>query len=347
MNRTKRIQKLQGNLEFPLLVTHLPDIFYLSGFTGSTGFLLIFPRDPVIFLCDGRYTTQAREELTVQAQVLEFQGKVGAKISEILRDYGENQLLIDERVSVTLWQSLRTLGINPIPLPSPVKALRVQKDGEEITKMKQALTISEQAFRRIMPLIRPGTRERDIAIELEHEIRLLGAEIAFPTIVAGGKRTALPHASPSLRVLQKGEWVLIDWGARFEGYCVDLTRVIYLGTPNRRFQEMFRRVQKAQNIAKDHLRAGVKACQIDELVRKFFSQENIDAYFTHGLGHGVGIEIHEDPALNAQSETVLEEGMIVTVEPGVYFSEWGGIRLESMVLITQDGCLTLDQIPIE
>ncbi|MGC8777171.1 MAG: M24 family metallopeptidase [Candidatus Caldatribacteriaceae bacterium] len=345
MDRKKRIENLTKSLKLPFLVTHPADLFYLSGFTGSMGFLLLFPSGEAVFLCDGRYTTQAKEELEIPAQILEFRHQVTAKIAEKIKERAGKELLVDERVSLSFFRSLEKEGLLPVSLTSPVRTLRMKKDPQEMATIKKALEISERAFERILPFLKPGVREKDVAIELDYQMRTLGGEVAFPTIVAAGKRTALPHAHPSSERFNKESWVLIDWGACFAGYCADLTRTVYLG--NRKdgeFQRIFRWVSDAQKIARDHLKEGALACQIDEVVRKFLSQGKIESYFTHGLGHGVGIEIHEEPALNSQSQTVLAENMVVTVEPGVYFPEWGGIRLESMVVIQKDGCITLDRL---
>ncbi|MGQ9474187.1 MAG: M24 family metallopeptidase [Candidatus Caldatribacteriaceae bacterium] len=345
MNWERRVTTLTKNIEQPFLVTHPADIFYLSGFSGSVGFLLLFPLDQPAFFCDGRYTTQAREELQIPAQIVEFHNQVATKITEKLREGGKKELLVDEKISLALFRSLEKEGLTPIPIPSLVRSLRVKKDQEEVEMIKKALHIAERALERVLPLLKPGISEKDIAIELDYQIQVLGGEIAFPTIVAAGRRTALPHAHPSREKIQKDDWVLIDWGVRFAGYCADLTRTIYVGNQKQnRLQDIFQLVQSAQVLAKEHCKAGVIACQIDEVVRKFFSQRNVEVHFTHGLGHGVGIEIHEEPVLNSQSQTMLTENMVVTLEPGLYFPGWGGVRLESMVMVTKEGCLTLDRL---
>jgi Xaa-Pro aminopeptidase len=344
MNWKKRIETLTQQLEVPFLVTHPADLFYLSGFTGSMGFLLLFPSGQPVFFCDGRYSTQAREELKIPAQIVEFRHQVVTAIAEKVKESGGKELLVDEKLSLAFFRSLEKEGLHPQSVASPVRNFRMRKSLEEVQRIKKALEISEKAFQRILPSLKPGLREKDVAIELDYQMRILGGEVAFPTIVATGKRSALPHAHPSDEKLRRESWVLIDWGARFEGYCADLTRTIYLGNRSAEFRRLFRWVQDAQLLAKEHLKAGAVACQIDELVREFLSRENLAQYFTHGLGHGVGIEIHEEPALNSQSKAVLAENMVVTVEPGIYLPEWGGIRLENMVVITADGCVTLDRL---
>ncbi|MEN3185585.1 MAG: aminopeptidase P family protein [Atribacterota bacterium] len=345
MNWEKRVEALTKVLERPLLVTHPADLFYLSGFTGSAGFLLLFQEREPVFFCDGRYTTQAQEELKIKAQILEFRHQVAKNIAEKMKEEGKRELSVDERVSCAFIRSLEGEGLNPTAMISPVRNLRMKKESEELAMIKKALAISEKAFERVVPFLKPGIRERDVAIELDYQMRALGGEVAFPTIVAAGRRTALPHAHPEKTKLEWESWVLVDWGARYKGYCADLTRTVYLGNRhNEQFRKIFQWVRDAQKLAKEHLREGMVACQIDEIVRKSLSQKKIEAYFTHGLGHGVGIEIHEEPAINPQSQVVLSENMVVTVEPGLYFPEWGGVRLESMVVVKRDGCITLDQL---
>ncbi|MCX7668050.1 MAG: M24 family metallopeptidase, partial [Atribacterota bacterium] len=216
MNWEKRIENLTKNLEHPLLVTHPADLFYLSGFTGSMGFLLLFREREPAFFCDGRYTTQAQEELKIKAQILEFRHQVATRIAEKTREEETKGLFVDERVSCAFIRSLEKEGLNPVAIPSPVRNLRVKKEPEEVTMIKKALSISEKAFERVLPFLKPGIREKDIAVELDYQMRILGGEVAFPTIVATGKRTALPHAHPENARLEWGSWVLIDWGARCE-----------------------------------------------------------------------------------------------------------------------------------
>ena len=225
--------------------------------------------------------------------------------------------------------------------------MRMIKDEEEIEEIKKAVRTSEEALKKVRSLFREGVKEKDMALELDYQMRLLGGEeTAFPTIVAGGKRSALPHARPSSYSFKDNDWAIVDWGARVNGYCADLTRVIVIGEVDSRFYQLLRIVEKAQQLAETIIKEGVKAKEVDKVVRSFFKEEKVEEYFNHSLGHGVGIEIHEDPRLGPKSEDILKKGMVVTVEPGIYFPDWGGIRLENLVVVQEEGNKILDSLPL-
>lgn len=343
----KRLKRLQKMLEAPLLVLSPGNLFYLSGFRGSLGFLLVLPEGKPFFFCDGRYVTQSREELGIEAEIVEFDQDVVESICDVLSSLRLGHLFVEDLASVHFARRFEEKRCPVSFVPSPVCTLRAVKDEEEIQTIRRAVALAEAAFWKVMPFIREGTEERDIAVELEYEMRKLGGEaIAFPTIVASGRRSALPHARPTTCRVKKGEWVLIDWGVRVDGYCADLTRVVPVGeVADFCFEEVFRVLCEAQNIALSHIREGVEASFVDRKVREFLEEKNLARYFTHSLGHGVGIDVHEEPKLSSKSTTVLRSGMVVTVEPGVYIPEWGGLRLEHMVLVTEYGCVLLDTLP--
>lgn len=334
-------------LEVPLLVLSPGNLFYLTGFRGSLGFLLVPPEGKPLFFCDGRYVTQSHEELAVEADIVEFDEDAVKSICEAFSSLPWDRLLVEDVASVGFARRFEERKCPVTFVPSPVHRLRAVKDEEEIQMMREAIAIAESAFREVFPFVHEGVEERDIAIELEYRMRKLGGEAAaFPTIVASGKRSALPHARPTGRRIQKGEWVLIDWGVRFSGYCADLTRVLLVGDGvNSRFQEVFSVLREAQQVALSHIREGVEAGFVDRKVREFLEGRGFARYFSHSLGHGVGIDVHEEPKLGSKSEAVLRSGMVVTVEPGVYIPEWGGVRLEHMVLVTEHGPVVLDTLP--
>ncbi|MEN3202695.1 MAG: Xaa-Pro peptidase family protein [Atribacterota bacterium] len=343
----ERLERLQKMLEAPLLVLSLGNLFYLSGFRGSLGFLLVLPEGKPFFFCDGRYVTQSREELAIEAEIVEFDQDVVESICGVLSSLGLNCLLVEDAASVSFARRFEGKSCSVSFVPSPVHVLRAVKDKEEIQAIRRAVALAEKAFLEILPLIREGVEERDIAVELEYRMRKLGGEAtAFPTIVASGKRSALPHARPTACKVQKGEWVLIDWGVRVDGYCADLTRVIPVDkTASLCFKEAFLALQEAQEVALSCIREGIEASFVDRKVREFLDKRGFSRYFTHSLGHGVGIEVHEEPKLSSKSTTVLCSGMVVTVEPGIYIPEWGGVRLEHMVLVTEYGYILLDTLP--
>lgn len=343
----KRLERLQRMLEAPLLVLSSGNLFYLSGFRGSLGFLLVLPEGKPFFFCDGRYVTQSREELAIEAEIVEFDQDVVESICSVLSSLRLDHLLVEDAASVNFARRFEGKPCAVSFVPSPVHVLRAVKDEEEIQAIRQAVALAEKAFLEVLPLIREGVEERDIAVELEYRMRKFGGEaIAFPTIVASGKRSALPHARPTACKIQKGEWVLIDWGVRVDGYCADLTRVVPVDkAASFCLKEAFLALQEAREVALSCIREGVEAGFVDRKVREFLDKKGFSRYFTHSLGHGIGIEVHEEPKLSSKSTTVLCPGMVVTVEPGIYIPEWGGVRLEHMVLVTECGYMLLDTLP--
>ncbi|MCS7241444.1 M24 family metallopeptidase [Candidatus Caldatribacterium sp.] len=343
----KRLERLQRMLEEPLLVVSPGNLFYLSGFRGSLGFLLVLPEGRPFFFCDGRYVIQSHEELGIEAEIVEFDQDVVESVCSVLSSLRLHHLLVEDVASVHFARRLEEKKCPVSFVPSPVHTLRAVKDEGEIQAIRQAVALAEAAFWEVLPLIQEGVEERDIAVELEYRMRKHGGEaVAFPTIVASGRRSALPHARPTACKVRKGEWVLVDWGAKANGYCADLTRVIPIGkVMDPRFREVLLVLSEAQRIALSHIREGIEAGLVDRKIREFFGQRGLAEYFTHSLGHGIGIDVHEEPKLSSQSRTILRSGMVVTVEPGVYVPGWGGARLEHMVLVTEHGCTLLDTLP--
>ena len=347
MNHEKRMAEFKTGLEHPFLVTEREDLFYLLGFQGSTGFLLVFPNKTPVFFCDGRYVTQAKEEIELKVEVQEFKDELAKDIKEAVFSNGYQKLLVEDSLRVRFYERLRNQDLEAAPILSPSHQMRVIKEKEEIEKIKKAVRISEEALRKVKPLFREGVKEKDVALELDYQMRLLGGEeVAFPTIVAGGRRSALPHARPSSYSFKDNDWVIVDWGVRVDGYCADLTRVITIGKVDSSFYPLFHIVKEAQQLAETLIKEGIKAKEVDGAVRLFFKEKKVERYFTHSLGHGVGIEIHEDPHLGPKSEVTLKKGMIVTVEPGIYFPDWGGIRLENLVMVQEKGNKILDSLPL-
>jgi len=347
MNYEERITKFKKSLEHPFLVAEIGDLFYLLGFQGSTGFLLVFPDDTPIFFCDGRYTTQAQEEIKVKVGIHEFKNEVTRIIKEVISSNGYQKLLIEDSLRVGFYERLKDQGLEVIPISSPSRQMRMIKEEEEIEEIKKAVEISEQALKKIIPLFREGVKEKDAALELDYQMRLLGGdEIAFPTIIAGGKRSALPHARPSSYSFKDNDWAIVDWGARVGGYCADLTRVVTIGKVDSHFHQLLKMAEEAQCLAETIIKEGIRAEEVDKVVRNFFKEKKVEEHFTHSLGHGVGIEIHEDPRLGPKSETILKKGMVVTVEPGIYFPNWGGIRLENLIVVQEEGNEILDSLPL-
>lgn len=316
---------------------------YLSGFEGSAGVVLV-TLDAAYLLVDFRYLEQAREQ-AAGLEVIQHQPEITSTLRELLADLGVKNLGWEKNF-VTLeqkekWES-KLEGIELHPIPDHVAYLRMVKEEEEIGLIRRAAAIADQAFAAVQPTIRPGTVERDVAIDLEFAMRRLGADrYAFETIIASGPRSAMPHARAAERVMEKGDLVIVDFGAVFRCYCSDCTRTLVLGEMSDRQREIYDIVRGAKEAALRFIRPGVKASQVDQIARDFIARRGYGEYFGHSLGHGVGRGVHEEPTLSLRDETILEAGMVVTVEPGIYIPDWGGVRLEDLVLVTPDGAEVL------
>jgi Xaa-Pro aminopeptidase len=335
-----------------LIVTHLANVRYLTGFTGSSAVLLVSPRETVL-VTDTRYETQAQREVgdlarteVVRADLWE---RVGRQVNAECRVQSGTWGLEADWVTVATQRKLGDLGLKGLkPVTGFVEDLRAAKDPEEIAAIRAAASLAQEALAAALPALRPGAREIDVAAALESELRLRGSEWhPFPTIVASGARSALPHARTSSRVIGKDELVLLDFGAQVDGYCADLTRVVVAGKADDRMRAVHALVQEAQRAALDGLRAGMTGKQGDALARRVIEERGFGSAFGHSLGHGLGLEVHEAPRLSLTSEAVLPENCVVTVEPGVYFAGWGGIRLEDDAVIIAEGVELLSDGKIE
>jgi Xaa-Pro aminopeptidase len=235
-----------------------------------------------------------------------------------------------------------------IPMDERVRNIRAVKDGEEIERIKRTIDIASESLRENIWRLKPGAQEKEIAVELEFSMRRKGAEgISFDTIVASGDRSALPHGKPSERRLEKGDFVIIDFGVRYQGYHSDETCTFVCGKPNRRQKQVYQIVKDAHDKTIASVRPGEKAQELDAIARGWIADAGYGAYFGHGTGHGVGLAVHEDPVIGPESKDVVEEGMIFTVEPGIYVPGWGGVRIEDMVLVTGNGCEVLTYLSKE
>jgi len=339
-NRTQKLRQLLQRHDLDaVLLTGSPSLRYYCGFTGSDGALLI-RADVVEFLTDSRYTSQAQQEV-VADRIIEHRGKTDG-IADLLKEGSIRSLGYDaENLSCATFEELRQKSPQQCvwhPLPKEFKGLRGIKDGTEIVIMKRAAQIAAEAFEEIRPRIRPGAVESELALALEFAMRRRGAEDrSFPFIVASGERGALPHGVASDRRLGDGELVTFDFGARWRGYCSDETVTVALGSVPPRLRQIYDVVYQAQQKALASIRPGVTLHEIDQVARAFISDRGYGEYFGHGLGHGVGLEVHEFPVVSPRSVDVAAEGMVFTVEPGIYIPGLGGVRLEETVLVTAQG----------
>jgi Xaa-Pro aminopeptidase len=330
------------------LVTHIPNVFYFSAFTGDSGALLIDSRRATL-LTDSRFTTQARQELAGTGVGLKIvKGPLGAAAAEeLLRRRVRGRVAFESaRVSVAQAAGMRQAGKGKLrwrPVVGWVERFRRVKDAGEIARMRDAARLACQIFENVLPYVRPGVRECDLAAEIELRMRREGPSLpAFETIVASGPRAALPHARATTKLLQAQELVVIDMGAILRHYCSDLSRTVFLGRAPARVRRWYRAVVEAQAAAIEALRPGAAAGEADAAARRVLRGYRLERAFVHSTGHGLGLEVHEDPRLGRGQKQPLDASSVVTIEPGVYMEGVGGIRVEDDVLVLPGGpeCLT-------
>lgn len=344
---TLRARLRGGGLE-ALLVTHGPNILYLVNFHGSAGVLVVTRRGAVLFT-DGRYAAQARAEVRV-ARVVATQGSLLGAAAGWLREARARRIGFEAaRVTADGYAQLRrALGGSSrlLAVRNLVEDMRAVKDTDEIAALGRAARLGSRVFAEVLPLVRPGVRELDLAAEIEYRMKRAGAAgAAFETIVASGRRSALPHARASRKRLARNELVVFDLGAILSDYCSDMTRTVFLGRPSARLRRLYACVREAQQRGFEAVQAGVAAQRVDAAVRGVLRAHRLDRYFIHGTGHGVGLEIHEEPRLARSVNTRLVAGHVVTLEPGVYIPGWGGIRIEDLVVVRRGGAERLTPTP--
>ena len=328
-----------------LLVTSLENVRYLSGFTGTDA-ALILTQDQNHLLTDSRYTAQARFEAQ-GFEIVEYVKKAQG-VADTVQAWPIDRLGFEAQHVVYAFHSdlaARLGRIQLVPLDEEIRSVRITKDASEIDTIRKAITIAERAFLTTLDLIRPGITEREVAQQIEFEMRRLGADSpAFETIVASGPRASLPHGRASEKRLKKGDLIVIDFGARLNGYHSDETCTVSLGNPRPEQKRVYSIVREALDRGISGIRPGVALREIDRLARQHIEKKGYGSRFGHGLGHGVGLSVHEEPRISFDSPGVAETGMVFTVEPGVYIPESGGVRIEDMVLVKREGCEVLTQI---
>jgi Xaa-Pro aminopeptidase len=321
-----------------IIIRGMDNIFYLTGFRGSEGSLLV-TRGDVVLLTDFRYLTYAAE-VTRGIAIVETRGKENP-LATLCDRYGIRKMGFDSyNTTYQVYQGWRETAPNVefTPIGTDIEAIRTQKEPEEILATRRAIQVATDAFTRVLAKMAPGTTERQIATELDYTMENLGADgPSFETIVASGARAALPHAKPTDRALKRGETVIIDFGCQVGGYSSDETCTIAVGEVDKKLQEIFIAVDEARKAGIKAVRAGLPVVELDTVVRAIVEEHGYGEFFRHGTGHGVGIAVHEAPAITVKAEALLEENMVITVEPGIYIPNVGGIRMEDMVLVTQNG----------
>jgi len=331
---------LAGHKLDGLLVSFGPNLRYLSGFTGSNALLLVTPVRSILFT-DPRYTIQAGQESTCQVHISKgplVPDMVAAIARLRLRRVGYEPAMM----SVEAYQTFEAkvpAKASLVAVKGWIEDLRTVKSPSEIARIRRSVETNSQAFEQGVARVKPGMKEQDLAAELEYRMRRLGAEKpSFETIVAGGERSALPHAQPTAARFANGQLIVVDMGALQDGYCSDMTRMLFLGTPGTKVKRTYKAVLEAQRAGIDAVRAGARSASVDAAARKVLRGYGLDKAFVHSTGHGLGLEIHEPPRLGKRDKSRLKAGMAITIEPGVYLEGFGGIRIEDTVLVTEKGC---------
>ena len=330
-----------------LLIAELSNVRYLTGFAGSNGYLLIGNSFAVLYT-DGRYRTQARQQAAAVDVVITERDSLPTIVDDLKKKRVGRLGFEENRAPFALYNWLRQAlrGRRLIGLNGLVEGLRLIKSPDEIAKMRRAARLSSNAFRRACSEVRPTWTEARFAAEIEYQMRGLGAEkAAFDTIVAGGLHSALPHAEPRRVPLEPHTLIVVDQGAILDGYTSDMTRMVCLGRVNQDRRRLYRAVLEAQLAALDAVRAGVQAATVDRRARQVLRRFKLDKAFMHSAGHGLGLEIHESPRIGPGEKTRLAAGMVITIEPGAYLDELGGVRIEDTVVVTPHGCEILTPTP--
>ena len=333
-------QKMSEAKAEALLVTQPANVRYLSGFSSPEDGRVLLTEDKVLLITDGRYIQQAKEESRLETLITTPQENWVDKVAELAKPY---KLAIEsDHLVVEYFHHLKEkTAQEPISTKGLVNTFRLIKNPQELAFIKEAAHITDQAFSYIINFIGPGVTEIEVALELERYIRKHSAESAFSIIVASGVRSSMPHGLASNKAIQAGELVTLDFGAKLEGYHSDMTRTIGVGDVSDEQQAMYAALLEAQETALTAIAPGKDGKDIDALVRETLKKHNLDTYFTHGLGHGVGLEIHEGPRMSPRSpkgSEMLKNGMTVTVEPGVYLPGQYGARIEDLIVISDHGC---------
>lgn len=327
-----------------VFISSYPNIFYFSGFTSDDAYLLI-SRDSRYIITDSRYTLQAHEQ-TKGFEVLDIRDgfeKIFSKISAGYIGYEENAMCVGEyrKLKMKICETQTFVEKQKF-----IDSFRRIKDSDEIKKIGEAEKIGDEAFSYVLNKIKAGVSERDIALEIEFFLKKNGASaLSFETIVASGRRSAMPHGTASDKIIEKGDFVTLDFGCVFEGYCSDMTRTVVVGKADTRQKELYDIVLNAQTAAINAVTEGARCCDIDATARSIIANAGYGSNFGHGLGHSVGIEIHENPSFAPHCADIVENGHVITVEPGIYVDGFGGVRIEDLIAVQNGKAVNLTHSP--
>jgi len=345
-SRLAKLRKALDEQELEaILITRPENQRYLSGFTGGEGALVI-THQQALLLTDFRYFEQVAEEAP-GFELVKVEGKASLALKHALKDLGTKTMGFEStHLAYSQYREWRyaTRGTKWVATKNVVETIRMIKDESELAKIRRAVAVADEACDHIRQSIKKGMSEKQIAWELEVQMRTHGADgLAFDFIVASGPNGAKPHAVLSDRKVQKREPIVLDMGARVDGYCSDLTRTICVGKPGKKLSGIYDIVLRAQQAAEEQAKPGMTGQEVDAIARTIIAEAGHADQFGHGLGHGVGLAVHEGPAVSLRGTAPLEPGMVFTVEPGIYLTDWGGVRIEDLVLMTKDGVQVLSE----
>lgn len=341
MDNFKRVQEINKNLKLDaVLVSNENNMRYVSGFKGDTGYLYISEKHHAL-ITDFRYTYQAEAEAEGFEIITIGSGGYEEAIIEVLnRDNIKRLGFESEDMLYSKYEHMQhaLAGYELIPIKDEITSLRRIKTKNELEYIKRAEAIGDKVFTEILTFIKPGMTEIEIAAKIEYLLKIYGGEkLSFPAIVASGINSSMPHAVPSHKKVEVGDFITMDYGCVYEGYCSDMTRTIVVGKANDKQKEIYNIVLEAQLAALDVIKPGLKGKDVDKVARDIIYKAGYEGCFGHGLGHSVGLFIHENPRLSSSEEDIIEAGMIETVEPGIYIRGFGGVRIEDLVLVTENG----------
>ncbi|MDP8265069.1 MAG: Xaa-Pro peptidase family protein [Candidatus Aceula lacicola] len=328
------------------LVTKSVNIAYLTGFPSEDAWFLISPKR-LFYITDARYTLEVKKNLKSGIEIVEYSKSMFSTVLDLALQLKIKRLGFDEKhISVSSFQKLRKAMKRKVKLVSVgglIEQLRMIKTGQEVRKIDKAIVLNLKCYQYLKRIIRPGMTEQEILVKLERYVKRHNAEFSFRPIIASGPNSCFPHARITTRKVRRGEPIVIDMGIDIDGYKSDLTRVFFLGKIPQSIGDVYRLVREAQRVAIQKIKPGVLISEVDQQARNFLKENKIDKFFVHSLGHGIGLEVHEVPVISLKNSSKLQEGMVFTVEPGVYFPGQFGIRVEDMVLVTSRGCKVLSK----
>lgn len=348
-NLKKRIKDLEidaillTGLENPVAAKNLR---YVTNYTGSFGFAIV-TKENQYFLSDFRYRDQVQKEVPNFTFVEITGGLLNALLSVVEKE-GIQKLGFDKKIRYSEYEIYQNLHIDLIPLDNVIEDLRVSKQDKEVEDIKKACEITDQALREILEQVKAGVTERSLEIKLKNRMIELGADSTWDRfIVASGWRGAMPHGMASDKVIEEGEMITFDIGCSYNGYFSDLTRTVSLGEPSEKMKEIYDVVYQAQKRGVEAAKAGMTGAELDSVCRDYITEKGYGEYFKHGTGHGLGMDVHENPRVSQVNKNALEPDACVTIEPGIYISGLGGVRIEDDIILKEDGCIVLNESPKE